>query len=63
MKWVLNNLPTADNVIKRRGPKMLPCGTPREISRNSEAVPLTATVCFLIDKYDLNQPSVDSVKL
>ena len=29
------------NVIKRRGPKMFPCGTPREMSRNSEAVPLT----------------------
>ena len=42
---------------------MLHCGTLREISRNSEAVPLTAKARFLIDKYDLNQPSVDSVKL
>ena len=36
---------------------MLPCGTPCEMSRNSEAVPFTATACFLVDKNDLKQPS------
>ena len=49
-------------VIKRRGPKMLLCRTPREMPRQSEIVPFTGTACFLIHKYELNQPSVVFLK-
>ena len=49
-------------MIKRKGLRMLPASvTTREILRKSEVVLLTNTACFLIFKYELNQPSVISL--
>ena len=40
------------NSMKKRGPKMLPCGTPCLMNASEDLFPSRQTTCFLSERYD-----------
>ncbi len=42
-------------MVKRRGPRTEPCGTPWLTGAGWELDPLMVTNCYLLDKYEWNQ--------